>query len=100
MPVQEFTDCQFHDGAVKFIIRYDEDNNKVDAVRCENNYNRNAYFMVKRGNNSFEDEAPPGGVHEFNIPPGILNQLVLGFDDEQPSVVSTSRSNFKVEYRA
>lgn len=40
MAAQEFVDCSFHNGAVRFVFRYDEDNNRVDAVRCENNYVR------------------------------------------------------------
>lgn len=100
MPIQEFRDCQFHDGLVKYIFRYDDNNNKVDAVRCQNNYIIPAYFNVRIGQQIFEDLAQPGTIHEFNIPPGILNQMTLGFDDEQPMIISTTNSNFIIEYRA
>jgi len=93
--IQEFSDCIFHNGAVRFVFRYDGDNDRVDAVRCENNYVRPAYFSVRRGNNIFEDEAPPGGVHEFNIPPGILNQMVLGIDDDELVVIVLQMQTLK-----
>jgi len=97
---QEFVDCSFHGGLVTFTIRYDEDNHKVDAVVCDNQGPNVASFRVRVGNQVFSDFCLPGNRKQFNIPPGILNQMVLGFDGEEPEVVSTTNSNFRVEYRA
>jgi hypothetical protein len=100
MAIQQFRNGRFHNSAIEYYIRYDDETLFVEAVRCLNNYTRPAFAMVTLGENTFSDYAPNNGeLYEFNIPPGILSQMEIGFDPEtgDPTTVT---GNFSLEYRA
>lgn len=100
MAIQQFRDCAFHNFAVEYFIRYDDQDLFVEAVRCVNNYSRPAFFKVTVGAQVFSDYAPNSGeLFEFNIPAGILSQMDVGLNPETGDP-TTIYSTFKVEYRA